>query len=143
MQRASSSKSNGRDFSWRLGTDAGSIPAARHAFEVWLRAHAVVDDDVHDMAVVVSELASNAAIGSPAGATAQISATVSRGELRLEVSNEVDPERADVQHWDLEDPLRGGGRGLLIVRAYTDTMEVDSVGGTVTVRCARRLDVAS
>ena len=48
---------------------------------------------------------------------------------------------ADVARWDLDDPLRGGGRGLLIVRAYTDTMEIDSVGGTVVVRCARRVEL--
>jgi anti-sigma regulatory factor (Ser/Thr protein kinase) len=137
------SRSSRGGFLWQLAPDTGAIPAARHAFESWLRQHGAVEDDVHDMAVVLSELASNAAIGAPSGTTALIQAIVDDGDLRLEVSNEVEDADADVLRWDLEDPLRGGGRGLLIVRAYTDSMEVESERGSIIVRCARRLESGS
>ena len=140
MQQASASRSSRGDFAFRLAADTGAIPAARQAFETWLRATGASDDDVHDMAVVLSELASNAAVGAAPGTTGNIRASLDAGELLLEVGNQVADDDTDVLRWDLDDPLRGGGRGLLIVRAYTDSMEVDSDGRSVTVRCRRRLE---
>lgn len=142
MKEASAGRTTSSDFRWSLAVGTDAVPAARHAFESWLRQHARSDDDVHDMAVVLSELASNAAIGAAAGTTGSIRARVEAGELHLEVMNDVETDDTDILRWDLGDPLRGGGRGLLIVRAYTDTMEVESAGRAVTVRCTRRLDVA-
>lgn len=141
MKPASTRSSHG-SFAWPLPADAGAIPAARHAFESWLRQNGASADDVHDMAVVLSELASNAALGAAPGTTANIQASIEGGSVRLEVTNQVGEVEADAGRWDLDDPLRGGGRGLLIVRAYTDSLEVDSVGGAVIVRCARRLEGA-
>lgn len=93
------------------------------------------------MAVVLSELASNAAAGAAAGSQAEIHASIEDGMVCLEVRNRVAGGVPDVARWDLDDPLRGGGRGLLIVRAYTDSMEIDSAGGVVVVRCARRVEL--
>jgi len=141
--RQASTRSDRGSFAWTLPADPGAIPAARHAFEAWLVGNAASADDVHDMAVVLSELASNAALGAAAGTSARIQASITGGQVHLEVTNQVDRIETDVLRWDLDDPLRGGGRGLLIVRAYTDTLEVDSVAGAVTVRCTRRLELAS
>lgn len=141
MKEARAARTRSSDFTWSLSVGADAVPTARHAFETWLRQHARSDDDVHDMAVVLSELASNAAIGAAPGTAGSIHARVEAGELQLEVANDVEADDTDVLRWDLDDPLRGGGRGLLIVRAYTDTMEVDSDGRAVTVRCTRRLDL--
>jgi len=55
----------------------------------------------------------------------------------LEVCNPqatwVDADR----RWDLDDPLRAGGRGLLIVRSLVDDLDidVDPEAGSTTVRC--------
>jgi anti-sigma regulatory factor (Ser/Thr protein kinase) len=142
LKQASTRSSRGR-FAWPLPADASAIPAARHAFEAWLRENGASADDVHDMAVVLSELASNAALGAAPGTTAHIQAGVVGDSVELEVRNQVDSVDTDALRWDLDDPLRGGGRGLLIVRAYTDTLEVDSAGGAVIVRCRRRLEGAA
>jgi anti-sigma regulatory factor (Ser/Thr protein kinase) len=132
----------GESFAWRLRPNAGSITDARHAFQSWLAGSAVPGDDVADLAVVLSELAANAIAGSAAGpdrGEADIRAGLDDGAVWLEVTNTVGSEDDGVLRWDLSDPLRGGGRGLMIVRAYTDAMEVDSVHGRVTVRCTRSL----
>lgn len=139
MKQASTRSSRGR-FARPLPADTTAIPAARRAFEGWLHENGASADDVHDLAVVLSELASNAALGAAPGTTAHIEASVEGGSVQLEVRNQVDRIDEDALRWDLDDPLRGGGRGLLIVRAYTDTLEVDSAGGTVIVRCSRRLE---
>lgn len=114
-----------------------SVSEARFAFATWLRDFAD-DEAVHDMAVVLSELATNATASAAEGTAGEIRAHVHGDELHLQVSNAVGD--ADVRRWDLDDPLRGGGRGLVIVRAYTDSMEIETVDGSVTVRCVRRLN---
>lgn len=133
-------------FAWRLGSGPDSIAGARHAFRAWLEASSASADDIADLAVVLSELAANALAGSaggPTGGSADIHAGLEGDELWLEVVNELPNEAPDVLRWDLDDPLRGGGRGLMIVRAYTDSMEVGSVDGTVSVRCTRHLELGS
>jgi anti-sigma regulatory factor (Ser/Thr protein kinase) len=141
VQQVKASSTSRGGFAWHLDASASAIAEARSAFEAWLREVGAVEDDVQDMAVVLSELASNAAAGAAPGSGADISAVLDRDELRLEVANRIDSRLDDITRWDLDDPLRGGGRGLLIVRAYTDSMEVLSADETVTVRCRRRLDL--
>lgn len=89
-----------------------------------------------------SELVSNAArAAARVDDVPQIDAwTEPDDSVVLEVSNAVPPGESPVTHWDLDDPLRAGGRGLVIVRAYTDVVEVDAEDHTVTVRCRRRPD---
>lgn len=127
-------------FAWHLEADADAIPDARHAFQDWLRQSSSDAEDVADMAVVLSELASNALTGAEGTeAGIDIRATIDGDELQLEVANQIGAAFEHVVRWDLDDPLRGGGRGLMIVRAYTDTLEIDSSGSTVIVRCTRQL----
>lgn len=144
MNRASATRTDAGRFTWRLDADLDAVPIARRAFETWLRDADVVDDDVHDLAVVLSELAANAANGAATGTQARIEAHIERRtdhrNLHLDVANHVDPATAEVRRWDLDDELRGGGRGLLIVRAYTDSMDIDTDGSQVFVRCTRRLE---
>lgn len=129
-------------FAWHLEAEADAIPDARHAFQDWLRESEVSSEDIADMAVVLSELASNALAGAEGtGKGIDIVAAIDGDELQLEVTNQVGGAVDHVLRWDLDDPLRGGGRGLMIVRAYTDTLEIDSSGSTVTVRCSRHLEV--
>lgn len=123
----------------------GSIAYARREVTQWLRSHTADDGDgevVDEMAVVVSELVTNAvrATGGP-DATVKVAARIHGGAILLEVCNPsamwVDVDR----RWDLDDPLRLGGRGLLIVRSLVDdvTVEVDPDAVTTTVRCRREL----
>ena len=94
--------------------------------------------------MVISELASNAIDGGDPGAPdAEVHADLDGDVISVVVSNRLPDGVTDIRRWDLDDPLRGGGRGLMIVRAYTDSLSVDSTGGTVSVRCTRRLGTAS
>ena len=96
------------------------------------------------MAVVLSELASNAVEGGdPEQPDAHVQAEVVDEVLEIVVSNRTPPAVKGVRRWDLDDTLRGGGRGLVIVRAYTDSLAVDSTGDLVSVRCTRRLQPSS
>lgn len=127
------------EFTWHLATDPQPVAEARRAFETWLAGAEVPDDDIADLAVVLSELASNAVAGADGTGGADIHAALHDDDLVLEVVNGLPDDAHDVRRWDLDDPLRGGGRGLMIVRAYTDTMSIDSTGGAVRVRCTRRV----
>jgi anti-sigma regulatory factor (Ser/Thr protein kinase) len=144
VHRNSATERTQGEFAWRLDDGSRSIIPAREAFHAWLRQ---TTDDVElleDMSVVLSELASNALDGAPTDAPgAEVRAEIDDRMLHLVVSNRLPDGAADIRHWDLDDPLRGGGRGLMIVRAYTDSLAVDSTGGAVQVRCTRRLDPAS
>ncbi len=140
MQPDGATKHAQGGFAWHLGTGAGAISVARLAFDAWLGKVTTDPELLEDMAVVVSELASNAVEGAdPERPEAEIRADVTDGVLEVVVSNRTPPTDAEVRRWDLDDTLRGGGRGLVIVRAYTDTLAVDSTGHTVSVRCTRRL----
>ena len=132
------------EFAWRLGSGPGSIKSVREAFDSWLRRATTDPELLEDMSVVISELVSNALDGAPPDEPdAEIRAEIDERVLHLVVSNRLADGVANIRHWDLEDPLRGGGRGLMIVRAYTDSVAVDSTGGAVRVRCTRRLGPAS
>lgn len=129
-------------FAWTVEPGPGSISAARQAFVTWLLRATSDDELVEDMSVVVSELASNALDGAGPDTGAEVRAQLDGEVIDLVVSNQLPDEPEEIRRWDLDDPLRGGGRGLMIVRAYTDTLEVDSAGGTVSVHCTRRLATA-
>lgn len=142
-QESATSRRHG-EFAWTLGTGAGSVSAARQAFVSWLAELADHDELLEDMSVVVSELASNAIESADhVEGGAEVRAELDGDVINVEVSNRVPDGITDIRHWDLDDPLRGGGRGLMIVRAYTDSLVVESTEGTVTVRCSRRLTTAS
>lgn len=110
----------------------------RAEFVSWLRDNGVVDDRIDDLSVVLSELGANAIRETPLGAgPAAIEASIESGTIELIVSNEVSSaEPKAVEHdWDLADPLRTGGRGLLLVSAFVDDVEVEVVGRRLIVRC--------
>lgn len=137
---ADSSTNTQHRFARRLGAGTASISSARQAFDTWLREATDDEEILQEMSIVVSELASNALDGAdPAQPDADVRAEVARDVLEVVVSNRTPADLTDIRRWDLDDTLRGGGRGLMIVRAYTDTLVVDSTGDTVRVRCTRRL----
>jgi anti-sigma regulatory factor (Ser/Thr protein kinase) len=141
VQQVKATSSSRGEFAWHLGADTGAIADARQAFERWLLGMGVGEADVEDLTVVLSELASNAATGAGPDGASEITARVVGDDVHLQVTNPVGDGTDDLARWDLDDPLRGGGRGLLIVRAYTDSMEVVSRDGAITVRCVRGLDL--
>lgn len=116
------------------------LARVREEFTGWLESVGVVDDEVtSDLAVAFSELGSNA-VAAVDGADAEIRVGAWRAgaDLVFEITNPVSGHATRSSRWDLGDPLRSGGRGLVIVRALTDEVEVLEDSGDLTVRCRTR-----
>lgn len=129
---------DGEELTLTLPAVTSSIPAGRTAFAEWLEERCdggVVDE----LAVVFSELVANAVSASADASDIDVRATHHDGHVFLDVAN-VPDRRAPMQRWDLTDDLRGGGRGLLIVTALVDDIEVSRRDGVVAVCCRRRVD---
>lgn len=129
-------------FTSKFAAHVLSVPEGRRAFVAWMHHTSAVDDEsVEDMEVVFSELAANAVAASPDPEDeVRVRAELDVGMLVLEVSNRTaDPERVP-RTPDLDDPLRSNGRGLLIARAFVDSVDVEvQEPDRLLVRCCRRL----
>ena len=116
------------------------LPSQRHGFAGWLRGLGVHGGVAEDLTVVFSELTTNAVHGSPHDAAeVDVRAACEDGELVLDVRNTTATDGYGAHRWDLDDPLREGGRGLLIVRALVDELDVRQAGGDLAVRCRCRV----
>lgn len=118
------------------------LSEARADFVSWLEGMDVDDDRVDDLSVVISELGANAVRETPPGSgNPTLEATIDDGILVVEVANEVSPTSTfpSEHDWDLNDPLRTGGRGLLLVSAFVDEVDIDVVGRRLVVRCTAAL----
>jgi hypothetical protein len=64
------------------------------------------------------------------------------GELTLEVTNPAHAAFDVGSHWDYDDPLRPGGRGLMIVESLVDDLAITppDEASPLRVRCQRALD---
>lgn len=125
-------------FSERSIRGIADLSDVRSEFGEWLRDLGVDDERVDDLLVVVSELAANAVRESAPDATLPtLRARCDDHRIVLEVSNEVDivTHGEGKGDWDLDDPLRTGGRGLLVVSALADDVDVDVDGRRLSVRC--------
>ena len=139
MGTGSSDHADPAGFAAAIPATAAELPPARHDFSRWLGDAGVDDDDVADLEVVFSELVTNA-IAAATGPATPIStrAWLDRATVVVEVSNGAAGPGIDHARWDLADELRRGGRGLVIVRAFSDALEIDRTdGGAVLIRCRR------
>lgn len=123
----------------RLDPTSVALSESRAAFEGWLSGTAVGEDVAEDLMVVFSELVANA-VRASAAASGQVeaSAWAEPGKIVLRVANPVEQAAAPVSQPDLADPLRTGGRGLVIIRAYTDTLRTEVHDETIVIHCERR-----
>lgn len=121
--------------------DVAVISEARDAFAAWLE-HVAPDCSIRDeMSVVLSELLANAFAASlDSGEAVAVRAWVS-GDLSLEVTNPAHAAFDVGAHWDYDDPLRPGGRGLMIVESFVDDIAITPPDGSnpLRVRCQRAL----
>lgn len=128
-------------FQTSFAPSSEALAPARRSFSDWL--HRRTGDDVADeLEVVFSELAANAVHGSPTGADEVTSrAWYEDDVLVIDITNRTEPSGPTESRWDLDDPLRTGGRGLVIAQAFVDSMEVTlEPGQRLLVRCRRRID---
>ena len=117
-----------------------ALAAVREEFAEWLSGITSSEEKVEDLSVVISELGANAVRGTPDGRDpARVSAWVDEDAdertLVLEVANHVEDVTIPDADWDLEDPLRTGGRGLLLVSAFVDDVHVEVEGDLLIIRC--------
>lgn len=117
-----------------------SLAAVRETFVEWLAGVTTSEERIEDLSVVISELGANAVRGTPEGAEpATVSAWVDDDRVVLEVANRVEDITVPDVDWDLEDPLRTGGRGLLLVSAFVDDVHVEVEGDVLVIRCTTRI----
>ena len=126
-------------FETPLPASTAAVTPSRRAFRAWLDELGVGEDVSCELAIVFSELLANAVGASPETDEVNASAAVEDGTVVIEVANALAPCSVPVERWDFDDPLRAGGRGLMIVRAYTDLLEIDVGDDEIVVRCERRL----
>ena len=129
-----------RRFPARHLSSLAALAVVREAFVEWLTGITTSDERIEDLSVVISELGANAVRGTPDGAEpATVSAWIEDGRVVLEVANRVADLTVPDADWDLADPLRTGGRGLLLVSAFVDDVHVDVEGDVLVIRCTTRV----
>ena len=122
-----------------------ALPSSRNHFAGWMRGAEVDSDVADDLEVVFSELTANAVAGSPAASDdIDVRAQIDDGMIVLDVSNHIDgPDRPPAAAPDVGDPLRRDGRGLLITRAFMDSVDVQVEQlDRLVVHCSRRVSPA-
>lgn len=126
----------------RFDAHVEAVPETRRSFVGWMRDAQLDDDTIEDLEVVFSEVAANAVTASPARTDeVRIRAAIDESVLVLEISNRTDrTARLPLSAPDLDDPLRPSGRGLLIARAFVDSVDIEAEEpDRLVVRCCRRV----
>lgn len=98
---------------------------------------------LEEILLVVSELGANAVEATPADRPPPVlHAHVDPRGLHLAMANHVGDPGDGVHPWDYADPVRAGGRGLLLIAAYADEVVITPDADAVTVECTFQ-DLAS
>lgn len=129
-------------FAVRFGAHVHAVPEHRRGFVEWMRAARLDDPIIEDLEVVFSEVAANAVAASPGESDeVRVLAQLDEAVLVLEVSNRVEGAgELPIVAPDLDDPLRPSGRGLLIARAFVDSVDIEADGSDrLVVRCCKRV----
>lgn len=130
----------------RFDARVEAVPATRRSFVRWMCDAELDDDTIEDLEVVYSEVAANAVVASPSPSDeVHVQAVLDDAVLVLEVSNRTDGVgQLPLVAPDLDDPLRPSGRGLLIARAFVDSVDVEAEEpDRLVVRCCRRVALPS
>ena len=121
-----------------LDPSPDAVLSLRPAFEQWLRDSGVDTDTADDLSIVLSELVTNAIHASQgADREVEVAAWTEQAKVVLCVANPITPASSQITAHDLDDPLRASGRGLLIVRAFTDAVTIGVDDNCIVVRCER------
>jgi len=109
-----------------------SLPTLRHTLKRWLAAAGVAPAEAYEILVAAGEASSNA-IEHAYGAA--------DGTFAVETALEDGTVTVTVQDWGRWRDPRGAhrGRGLVLIRAFMDTVEVHRSGVGTTVRMQRRV----
>lgn len=121
-------------------TSAADVAAVRSEFRHWLSSLTDDEERVAEVTIVLSELGSNAVEATPEHRPpARVEAWLASTGCTIEVRNHLGDSTTSDPVWDLDDPLRSGGRGLMLVSVFTDDVEIEAENDEVTVRCTAAL----
>jgi PAS domain S-box-containing protein len=128
-------------FTYRFSASPATVSLARHFFGDWL-AHQPADPGCRDdLLVMVSELCTNAVREATAEAGSVVLRAWDHGDaLIVEVEddgNGMDPDAIPTDE-RLPDPDAPEGRGLFLVQALADEVEVQPRESGTVVRCVKR-----
>ena len=87
---------------------------------------------IADAQLVLSELISNAVEASP-GEPYEVTARVGQHHVQIEVTNISTAQLPDREDWQPKDVLAPQGRGLSIVRALSESVQVITTGTKLTI----------
>jgi GAF domain-containing protein/anti-sigma regulatory factor (Ser/Thr protein kinase) len=122
----------GAKLSMRLPAEPRVLSSLRQTLRRWLREHRVDEPDVHDVLVAMGEACNNAIEhgAAPLGGWFEVEAEID-GDLDVVVRSAGDwrAPRDD-----------GGGRGLPVMEALMDRVDVDRSGQGIVVRMHRKLN---
>lgn len=132
-----------------LARSYSSVPVARHLVQDALKEMGVASEDTADIAVAVSEACTNAVDHAGGGEAYEVDLALDGDECRLSIADEgagFDLPSARDRYGDARS---SSGRGLVIIQALMDCVDVTSVPGTGTTltmtkrvhlgpRCQRR-----
>ncbi|MGH9154590.1 MAG: ATP-binding SpoIIE family protein phosphatase [Acidimicrobiales bacterium] len=120
-----------------------AVGVARHLLSDWLTSEPIDQTVVDDLLLVADELCANAVHAGPAGEVV-LRAQVEGDDVVVEVEDEVGHHPgiapAGPEH---PDPMAERGRGLYLVDALSDSVEVCEEDGRTIVRCRKTAVVAS
>jgi anti-sigma regulatory factor (Ser/Thr protein kinase) len=124
----------------RFRASVDSVPHARHRLSDWLSELDMPQSTIDDMALAITELVTNAVEASPtASAPVLVHATYSDHDLCIEVIDEGVGFHLEDTNSTRPGPRSIRGRGLPIVRALVDGVEVDRSDGRTRVVATCRL----
>jgi anti-sigma regulatory factor (Ser/Thr protein kinase) len=127
------------DLQLRFAPDTGALAEMRAAFGDWLAQRAAAQV-VDELVLVADELCANA-IEAADGGFVSLEARWDGSAVHLAVSNagHAPPGLSRADREPVADVLRERGRGLTIVRAFTDSLAVVNVDGHTVARAVRLL----
>ena len=118
-----------------------ALAEVRRELRAWLDRH-TPPEIVDELVLAADELCANAVDAAPHGGAIQLDVRCDGSAVHLAVSNagnaETDLSRTE-EGSGAEDPLADRGRGLTIVRAFTDSLAIVNVDGRTVARAVRLL----
>ena len=122
-----------------LPRQPSTVACARGVLDAFLTLTGTTQKCRDELAVIISEACANAVEHSEPGSVVDISVDVEDHECVLEVGNGGDIAGVEIR-WPPADPLRIGGRGLLLVAALADTaVFAPAPPGQVLLRVTKHL----
>lgn len=126
-----------------LPRHTSTISCSRAVLAVLLSVAGTTAECREELAVIMTEACTNAVVHSSADSAVDISVTVEGRQCVLEVGNEGDTAGVEITRRP-DDPLRIGGRGLLLMAAFADTVAFLPVApGQVRLRVTKHLPSAT